>query len=151
MANQSMDRPSTTLLTLPPEIRESIYRLILTPDANRLSDPDEYINYDYSAAFVLFKLNHQIYLEARKVFRDLNVFVRIETPWPEAQAHVPRPATTIAAKAQGSRDFRWTSGMTIGTAGPGSIDMGISSGISARSTAGRSRRRGLAMRWDVPR
>ncbi|KAK3722252.1 hypothetical protein LTR37_002685 [Vermiconidia calcicola] len=88
MANQSMDRPSTTLLTLPPEIRESIYRLILTPDANRLSDPDEYINYDYSAAFVLFKLNHQIYLEARKVFRDLNVFVRIETPWPEAQAHV---------------------------------------------------------------
>ena len=76
------------LLTLPPEIREHIYRLILHPDANRLFIPDEYTAYNYRNALVLFKLNHQIYFEARKVFCDLNVFVKIETPWPEAQEHV---------------------------------------------------------------
>ena len=78
----------THLLTLPPEIRENIYRLILHPAANRLEQQDEYSSYDYRDAFVLFKINHQIYIEARKVFRDLNVFVRVETPWPEAQEHV---------------------------------------------------------------
>jgi hypothetical protein len=77
-----------TFLTLPPEIREDIYRLILNPSANRLYEPDEYTDYDYKPAFVLFKINHQIHVEARKVFRDLNVFVRIETPWPEAKDHV---------------------------------------------------------------
>ena len=76
------------LLTLPPEIREHIYRLIFHPDANRLYEPDEYTDYDYSAGLVLSRINQQIYYESRKVFRDLNVFVRIETPWPEAQDHV---------------------------------------------------------------
>ena len=76
------------LLTLPPEIREHIYRLILNPDANRLFESDEYTDYNYSNALVLFKINQQVYIESRKVFRDLNVFVRIETPWPEAQDHV---------------------------------------------------------------
>lgn len=82
------DDTSPHFLTLPPEIREHIYRLLLNPDANRLFEQDEYTDYDYSKALVLFRLNHQIYYEARKIFRDLNVFVRIETPWPEAQSHV---------------------------------------------------------------
>lgn len=76
------------LLTLPPEIREHIYHLILSPAANRRSHPDDYTYYDYSAALVLFRINQQIYIESRKIFRDLNVFVRIETPWPEAEGHV---------------------------------------------------------------
>lgn len=80
--------PPPHFLTLPPEIRENIYRLILHPSANRKHEPDEYSSYDYRAAFVLFKINHQICVEARKIFRDLNVFVRVETPWPEAQDHV---------------------------------------------------------------
>ena len=83
-------RSKPHFLTIPPEIREYVYRLILNPDANRLFEPDEYTDYDYSEALVLFNINHQIYVEARKVFRDLNVFVRIETPWPEAQDHVWR-------------------------------------------------------------
>ena len=33
-------------------------------------------------------MNRQIALESRKVFHDLNVFVRIETPWPDARRHV---------------------------------------------------------------
>jgi len=76
------------LLTLPPEIREDIYRIILDPDANRLHNRDKYTDYNFHDALVLFKINKQIYIEARKVWRDLNVFVRIETPWPEAQDHV---------------------------------------------------------------
>ena len=80
--------PRLHLLSLPPEIRENVYRLILNPDANRLFEPDEYTDYDYRKALVLFKINKKIYAEARKVFRDLNVFVRIETPWPQAQEHV---------------------------------------------------------------
>ena len=80
--------PRLHLLSLPAEVRESVYRLILNPHANRLLEPDEYTDYDYTDALVLFKINKQIYAEARKVFRDLNIFVRIETPWPAAQDHV---------------------------------------------------------------
>ena len=76
------------LLTLPPEIRNQIYHLLLQPSASRLSGPDEYTDYNYRPALTLFKTCHQIHIESRKVFRDLNVFVRIETPWPEAEDHV---------------------------------------------------------------
>ncbi|KAI0137188.1 hypothetical protein BJ170DRAFT_47099 [Xylariales sp. AK1849] len=82
------NREKLHFLTLPPEIREEIYRIILNPDANRLFEPDEYTDYNYHDALVLFKLNHQVYYEARKIFRDLNVFVRIETPFPAAREHV---------------------------------------------------------------
>ncbi|KJY02573.1 hypothetical protein TI39_contig41g00007 [Zymoseptoria brevis] len=75
-------------LTVPAEIRELIYREILHPDANRVYYEDEYTHYNYAPALVLFKLNRQIWHESRKIFRDLNVFVRVETPWPEAQDHV---------------------------------------------------------------
>lgn len=80
------DRAS--LLTIPAELRESIYRHILHPDENRIDHGDEYASYHYTPALVLFRINKQIYFEARKVFRDLNVFVRIQSPWPEAPRHV---------------------------------------------------------------
>ncbi|KAK5130123.1 hypothetical protein LTR08_002463 [Meristemomyces frigidus] len=76
------------LLSIPAEIREHIYSFILSPDANRLYHEDEYTSYHYEDALVLFKLNRQIYVEARKIFRDLNILVRVQTPWPEAQHHV---------------------------------------------------------------
>lgn len=83
--------PSTAkhhLLTLPAEIREQVYREILHPDANRHDVGDGYSHYDYRQALSVFGINRQIYYESRKVFRDLNVFVRIQTPWPEAEDHV---------------------------------------------------------------
>ncbi|KAK8092030.1 hypothetical protein PG997_002391 [Apiospora hydei] len=83
-----LDKPKPSFLTLPPEIREEIYRIILHPDANRVAGRDEYTDYDYRPALVLFRLSSQLYYEARRIFRDLNVFVRIETPWPEAHHHV---------------------------------------------------------------
>lgn len=76
------------LLSLPPEIRDQIYAIILHPDNNRTYQADEYTDYDYRDALALFRLNRQIYHEARDVFRTLNVFVRVETPWPEAEHHV---------------------------------------------------------------
>ncbi|KAI8623462.1 hypothetical protein F5Y19DRAFT_468489 [Xylariaceae sp. FL1651] len=76
------------LLSLPPEIRDQIYSIILHPRNNRTFQPDEYIDYDYRSALVLFRINRQIYYEARDIFRTLNVFVRVETPWSEAEAHV---------------------------------------------------------------
>lgn len=101
------ERTKPHLLTLPPEIRENIYKLLLNPSANRLHEPDEYSSYDYRSAFVLFKLNHQICVEARKVFRDLNVFVRVETPWPEAQDHVAFEGhVPILMKKQRARRFK---------------------------------------------
>ncbi|KAK5726613.1 hypothetical protein LTR15_002499 [Elasticomyces elasticus] len=76
------------LLSIPAEIREQIYAYILHPDASRRYHDNEYTSYDYRAALVLFKINRLIYIESRKVFRQLNIFVRIETPWPQAQDHV---------------------------------------------------------------
>ena len=78
----------THFLGLPAEIREEVYRLLLQPSASRKEYADEYITYDYVPALQLLLTNRQVYIEARKVFHDLNVFVRVETPWPEAQAHV---------------------------------------------------------------
>jgi hypothetical protein len=88
-------RPTTMIpegrphfLNLPPEIREQIYRVLLNPDANRLLAADEYTDYNYSDSLALLRVNHQIYYEARKIFRDLNVFVKIETPFPNAREYV---------------------------------------------------------------
>ncbi|KAI1436117.1 hypothetical protein GGR50DRAFT_256800 [Xylaria sp. CBS 124048] len=76
------------LLSLPPEIRDQIYTTILHPDNNRIHFPNEYSKYNFRGALVLFRLNRQIYHEARDVLRRLNVFVRIETPWSEVEKHV---------------------------------------------------------------
>ncbi|KAH8168009.1 hypothetical protein CIB48_g280 [Xylaria polymorpha] len=76
------------LLSLPPEIRDQIYTIILHPRNNRTFHADEYNDYDYRDALALFRLNRQIYYEARDIFRTLNVFLRVETPWSEAEQHV---------------------------------------------------------------
>ncbi|KAI7374622.1 hypothetical protein KC336_g20174, partial [Hortaea werneckii] len=79
-----------SLMTIPPELREQIYALILHPDANRHYHEDEYTSYSYQDAVQLFLVNRQVYHESRKIFQELNIFVRVETPWPEAQFHVAR-------------------------------------------------------------
>lgn len=101
------DSSSSSFLTVPAEVREHVYRFILRPDANRVAKRDDCTDYDYRDALVLFKLNKQIYFEARKIFRDLNVFVRIETPWPEAQNHVADEGRTpILVKQERAKRFR---------------------------------------------
>lgn len=84
-----MDQPPRAqFLSIPPEIREEIYRLLLSPDANRTYSDDDNACYNYASSLQLFHVSRQVYGESRKIFRDLNTFVRIETPWPEAQQHV---------------------------------------------------------------
>ncbi|KAK3110810.1 hypothetical protein LTR53_014524, partial [Teratosphaeriaceae sp. CCFEE 6253] len=85
----------------------NIYRLILHPDANRLYRANEYTAYDYRPALVLFRINRLIYFESRKVFRELNVFVRVETPWPEARHHVAEEGH-VPMIAEGARAARYT-------------------------------------------
>lgn len=75
-------------LELPPEIRTEIYSLILHPSANHRDLGDGYSTYNYREALVLFRVNRQVYYESRKVFRNLNTFVLIETPWKDAKHHV---------------------------------------------------------------
>ena len=77
---------SSHLLSLPGEIRELIYYQVLCSADNTHHQDDGYKRYKYDLA--LLRVNRQIYYEARKIFRQNNVFVSVETPWPEAQHHV---------------------------------------------------------------
>lgn len=73
-------------LSLPAEIREHVYRELLCTANNRcdLGEGEHLYRFDLS----LFYVNRQIYYEARKVFGQENIFVRIETPWAEAAQHI---------------------------------------------------------------
>ncbi len=73
------------LLDLPGELRNRIYTKLLSSQCVKQSLNDGYARYDFCLA--LFQANRQVYFEARKIFRQ-NVFVRITTPWREAEEHV---------------------------------------------------------------
>lgn len=100
-----MDSP---FLDLPAEVREQIYREVLST-ANSKVDPinsDEPGSYNYQLNILL--VSHQIYREAKKIFQD-NVFVKITTPWPEAIKHIRSegkvPSVTLGENAANFRDF----------------------------------------------
>lgn len=119
------DDQESRLLALPPEIREDIYREILHPAANRVPgvEDDDY-DYNYRDALVLFKINRQIYWESRKIFRDLNVFIRIETPWAEAADHVAFEGH-IPILTKGSRAKQFTGhSLNASIEGPHATDDG---------------------------
>ena len=87
-SSQQQQRQSR-LLGLPAELREQIWRLVVSPEANRVPGPEDgYETYAYGSALGLLLVNQQVLLEARAAFRSENVFVRIRTPWPEATDHV---------------------------------------------------------------
>ena len=95
-------------LDYPPEIREQIYREILSTANSRVEskDPDEPDRYEYQLA--ILSTCHQIYREAKKVFQD-NVFIKITTPWYQAIDHIRSegkvPSVTTGEKAETFRDF----------------------------------------------
>ena len=74
------------LLSLPGEIRELIYTKLLSPVESNSLTPDGYKQYRFDLR--VLRINRQVYSEARQVFRRLNVFAAIETPFPEAENHV---------------------------------------------------------------
>jgi hypothetical protein len=75
-------------LSLPLELRESIYSLYFKP-ADRLLrnyslETQGYFGGVYRFDFNLYKVNKQVYKEAKAVWKRENVFVKIATPWPSA-------------------------------------------------------------------
>ena len=73
-------------LEVPGEIREAVYHEILRSVNNKQELGNQYNKYTFDLS--LFLTCRKVYDEAREVFRRDNIFVSIETPWPEAQQHV---------------------------------------------------------------
>ncbi|MCJ1440200.1 MAG: hypothetical protein MMC23_000683 [Stictis urceolatum] len=73
------------LLDLPAEIRELIYHEILDARKNVVDYEHDYKAYKFDLS--IFRVNQQIYHEARRVFRRNNIFVAIESPWTQAEEH----------------------------------------------------------------
>lgn len=74
------------LMSLPVELRDQVYSHILRPANNAYECPNFYTQYKYDLR--LFRVCKQMQAEAQRVFRLLNIFVAIETPWTEAEQHV---------------------------------------------------------------
>jgi hypothetical protein len=95
-ASHSLSEPamsSTTskpfpFLSLPLELRESIYSLYFKPSdrlvRNASLDAQGFFGGVYNFDFNLYRVNKQIYDEAQRVWRRENIFVKIVTPWPSA-------------------------------------------------------------------
>ncbi|KAF1344465.1 hypothetical protein BDV97DRAFT_361722 [Delphinella strobiligena] len=75
-------------LSLPPEVRDEIYSHFFRPSAIRRDDGAGGFIYNYREALVLFRVNRQVHHESRRIFRKLNTFILIETPWKDAKQHV---------------------------------------------------------------
>jgi tetratricopeptide (TPR) repeat protein len=73
-------------LEIPGEIREAIYHQVLRSANNKEDLGNHYKKYNFDLS--LFQTCKQIHNEAREVFRRDNIFVSVQTPWPEAQQHV---------------------------------------------------------------
>jgi hypothetical protein len=75
-------------LSLPLELRESIYSLYFKPSdrlvTNSTFDAAGFFGGVYKFDFDLSHVNRQICAEARRVWRRENVFVKVATPWPSA-------------------------------------------------------------------
>ncbi|KAK6507697.1 hypothetical protein TWF481_006120 [Arthrobotrys musiformis] len=81
----------SSLLTLPPELRNQIYTHLLSPFANRHPHPSPSgtcYTYSFHPSLSIFLTNRQIYLESRRIFYSLNTFIRVSTPWQQAKYHV---------------------------------------------------------------
>jgi hypothetical protein len=93
-------------LNLPLELREQIYSLYFKP-ADRLVYSDAlnakgFFGGVYDFDFELYRVNRQVYTEAKRVWERENVFVKIATPWPSAgMYHVYYTETTLMVGDQG--------------------------------------------------
>lgn len=103
-SSQSTDRGILSpLLTLPPEIREQIYSILLRSANNRIEPPkspspdrqkEEVLEEDkegtgpvYKFDLRVLRLCRLVYTEAKKIF-DNNIFVKVTTGWEKAISHV---------------------------------------------------------------
>jgi hypothetical protein len=85
MASVSDDRTPPTLLSIPREIREQIFSYLLHPTAISVPIASESTRQLKSFDLRLLLTCSQIHDEALSVFRRQNIFVRISTPFAEAE------------------------------------------------------------------
>jgi len=83
--SSSQPAAPSLLLSLPTELREHIWSLYLKP-ADRLVRSAELeeqglLGGVYRFEFALWRVNKQLYSEAKGVWRRENVVVKIATPW----------------------------------------------------------------------
>jgi hypothetical protein len=75
-------------LRLPLELREQIYSLYFSPTDHLVKSTEleakGFFGGVYQWDFDVFRVNKQVYEEAKKVWRRENVFVKVATPWPSA-------------------------------------------------------------------
>ena len=95
--------PPLQFFDLPPELREQIYREILSSANSKIILDEGYARYHFDLA--ILSVSRQIYIEAQKVFRE-NLFVKIMTPWPEATRHISAEGKVpILATEDKAKDF----------------------------------------------
>ena len=99
---------ASPFLLCPPEIREQIYREILSSSSAKRDSGLTDCCARYSYQLDILRTNRQIYREAKKIFQD-NIFVKITTPWPEAIEHIHSdgkvPIVTSGENAERFTDF----------------------------------------------
>ncbi|OJD32212.1 tetratricopeptide-like helical protein [Diplodia corticola] len=86
MSAPDADSATPPFFRLPRELRDEVYASALAPHNFRVEHDDDHVEYKYDLR--LMRVNRQLHDEATQVFRRLNVFARIETPWPEAKQHI---------------------------------------------------------------
>ena len=75
---------ASSILNLPPEIREQIYReCVRIP---KIHDDNGFAHYEPDLA--ILKVNRLIHQEAEKIFQEENIFLKITTPWREATDYI---------------------------------------------------------------
>ncbi|KAH7110311.1 hypothetical protein B0J11DRAFT_499160 [Dendryphion nanum] len=77
------------LLRLPLELRQQIYTYYFPPSTKQTMTPTHEDTLTvYAFDLRIYLVCKQVHLEAQDVFRREYLFVRIETPWPQAEHHI---------------------------------------------------------------
>ena len=96
--HRTSENATTNFLTLPPEIREKIYGILLKSANSRYEAKQEGQGPYYKYDLTILRVNRLINHEAMKVFQD-NVFVKITTPYPEAISYVNSEGSVAFVKS----------------------------------------------------
>lgn len=97
----------TTLLTLPGEIREHIYEQLLCTDNNYIEREDQDPSTFWTFDLRVYRTCKQIHAEAREVFRRVNTFVKLVTPWEAAVENTKKfSLTPVLCRGQAAESFK---------------------------------------------
>lgn len=82
-------------LQCPAEIREQIYRELLSSTCSRCDSGLGDGRARYNFQLNILRVNRQIHREAKKILED-NIFIKITTPWAEAIKHISSEGKVVA-------------------------------------------------------